>query len=71
VARALYPAVDFALTWLGQYAEPRLTGTGACVFARFADENSAKKVLNKLPAELKGFVAKGINHSPCHSKLGL
>lgn len=69
IARALFPEVDRALNWLGEFSESRLTGTGACVFANFADENSAQQVLNKLPAEFKGFIAKGVNISPCHSIL--
>ncbi|MBL4827858.1 MAG: 4-(cytidine 5'-diphospho)-2-C-methyl-D-erythritol kinase [Spongiibacteraceae bacterium] len=71
VVRALYPEVDYALTWLSQYAPSRLTGTGACVFCSFADQQSAQDVLNKLPDTLQGFVAKGLNRSPCHTTLGL
>ncbi|MGK0442318.1 MAG: 4-diphosphocytidyl-2-C-methyl-D-erythritol kinase [Pseudohongiellaceae bacterium] len=71
IARALYPAVDKALNWLGQKANPRLTGTGACVFAAFPDQASAEAVFNELPAELTGFVARGVNQSPCHIQLGL
>ena len=69
IARALNPLVDEAIEWLGQYADSRLTGTGACVFASFADQLSAQQVLNKLPPELEGFVAKGVNISPCHAAL--
>ncbi|MCR8921494.1 4-(cytidine 5'-diphospho)-2-C-methyl-D-erythritol kinase [Dasania sp. GY-MA-18] len=71
VVRALYPEVDNALKWLSLKTNSRLTGTGACVFGQFADQASALQVLNELPAELTGFVAKGVNQSPCHSKLGL
>ena len=74
VVRGLYPAVDQAIKWL-QNAAPnsaaQLTGTGACVFARTADEESARQLLSKLPAELEGFVARGVNRSPAHQALEL
>ena len=36
VVRERYPEVAAALDWLGRYASARLTGTGSCLFARFA-----------------------------------
>lgn len=59
-----YPEVANALGWLLEYAPSRMTGTGACVFAAFEDESLAREVLAKLPDELTGFVAKGVNISP-------
>ncbi|MEJ1403250.1 MAG: 4-(cytidine 5'-diphospho)-2-C-methyl-D-erythritol kinase [Candidatus Sedimenticola sp. (ex Thyasira tokunagai)] len=59
-----YPEVAAALEWLGQYAEARLTGTGACIFAAFESEASAQSLLERLPAGNQGFVARGVNHSP-------
>ena len=56
-----YPAVAEAMEWLSQYAEPRLTGTGACVFAAFEDEASARQVLQQLPGPCQGLVARGLN----------
>jgi 4-diphosphocytidyl-2-C-methyl-D-erythritol kinase len=64
VVRRRHPEVAQALDWLNQFADARLTGTGACVFAAFADQQSARALLNKVPASLNGFVARGINHSP-------
>lgn len=64
-----YPAVEKALQWLLQYAPARLTGTGACVFAEFADESSAQAVFRQKPADWQGFVARGMNVSPLHSLL--
>lgn len=71
VVRRLYPSVSDTLDWLNQYASARLTGTGACVFARFDSRSSAEQVMGKLPAELQGFVAKGVNLSPTHKALNL
>ena len=36
VVRARFPAVAEALDWLARHAPARLTGTGSCVFAKFA-----------------------------------
>lgn len=71
VVRELYPPVDFALRWLDQYAPARLTGTGACVFARFPDPASAQQIHHQLPSQLQGFVARGVNFSPTHQALNL
>ena len=59
-----YPEVAEAMEWLSQYAEPRLTGTGACVFAAFEDETSARQVWQQLPGHFQGLVARGLNRSP-------
>lgn len=69
LVRRLYPRVDAAFRWLEPWAEPRLTGTGAGVFATFSAPGEAKAVLARLPEEedgllagISGFVAAGIDH---------
>lgn len=65
-----YPAVASAINALLEYApSTRLTGTGACVFALFDDEDTAKQTLRQLPKSFKGFVSKGLNQSPLLSAL--
>lgn len=64
-----YPQVAEALDWLGQFADSRLTGTGACVFASFHSESAAKAVLADLPGHYSGFVAQGVNRSPLLDRL--
>lgn len=64
VVKQRYPAVAEALDWLAQYANPRMTGTGACVFASFETAAEAKQVWQQLPVSWQGFVAKGCNQSP-------
>jgi 4-diphosphocytidyl-2-C-methyl-D-erythritol kinase len=71
VVRKLYPEVSQALDWLQQHSPARLTGTGACIFARFDSQSAAEQILSKLPTELQGFVAKGVNTSPTHQALNL
>ena len=69
LVRKLYPEVDKALIWLDQFAPAKLTGTGACIFASFADQASAEAVLAQRPDSLSGFVARGLQHSPVHQLL--
>jgi 4-diphosphocytidyl-2-C-methyl-D-erythritol kinase len=64
VVRKRYPLVADALEWLGQYAQSKMTGTGACVFAEFETQLQAQEIVEALPATWQGFVAKGCNQSP-------
>ncbi|MCW4220833.1 MAG: 4-(cytidine 5'-diphospho)-2-C-methyl-D-erythritol kinase [Candidatus Thiodiazotropha lotti] len=64
VVRRRHPEVAQAMDWLDQYAVARLTGTGACLFAEFAEQRAANEVLDRLPSDLTGFVARGLNRSP-------
>ncbi len=63
VVRKLYQPVDKALSDLSKYAEARLTGTGACVFAEFDQRQDAMLACNDLSAQWQVFVAKGMNRS--------
>lgn len=70
LVRKLYPPVDKALNWLGQFArDARMTGTGASVFATFATEAKAQQILALAPPDLPGFVARGINRSALYNLL--
>ena len=61
VTRKLHPEVDQAFEILANFADFRMTGTGSSLFASFESKAAAKKVLNALPDNLPGFVAKGID----------
>lgn len=69
LVRSLAEPVDKALIFLQKFGEPRLTGTGACVFASFDSEAAARDALVQVPAPWHGFVAKGVNRSPALDKL--
>ena len=69
LVRTLYPEVDKALIWLDQFSPARLTGTGSCVFASFDSKSAAASVLAQCPADMSGFIAKGVNQSPLHTTL--
>jgi 4-diphosphocytidyl-2-C-methyl-D-erythritol kinase len=64
VVRARYPAVAEALDWLARFAPPRMTGTGACIFARFARAIDAERVAARVPAPWRSYVARGVQRSP-------
>lgn len=65
VVRRLYPEVGAALDWLASRAGggARLTGTGACVFARFDSAAEAAAALVAMPGRWTGFVARGVGES--------
>jgi len=69
VVRARYPQVDAALRWLGRYGAARMTGTGACCFAPFAERERAQEALARLSSGWSGFVARGCNRSPLLERL--
>lgn len=64
VVASRYPPVREHLEWLSRHGEARLTGSGACVFARFDDRATADGVLAKLPGTMQGFVAQGLGVHP-------
>lgn len=70
VVRACYPVVGRFLDWLSRYGRARLTGTGACVFAAFSERAEAQRVMERLPADWRGFVARGCNRSLLYEALG-
>lgn len=59
-----FPEVKRAFDWLAQYSEPRMSGTGAAIFAAFESADEARLRLAQLPENIRGFVAKGMNISP-------
>ena len=69
VVRARYPEVADALSWLGNFAPARLTGTGSCIFAAFANAGEAERVAARVPDRWRAFVARGLNVSPLHAQL--
>ncbi len=69
VAIGRYPEVARALAWLARRGDARLTGTGSCVFAGFADRSQAAAALSDLPGGWSGFVARGLDRSPLQERL--
>ncbi len=59
-----YPAVRQHLEWLKQFGAAQMTGSGACVFAKFSAEQAARDVLAQKPDWMTGFVARGLAQHP-------
>jgi 4-diphosphocytidyl-2-C-methyl-D-erythritol kinase len=70
VVRARFPVVGEALDWLGRHAPARLTGTGSCVFAKFARAAEAERVAARVPDVWRSWVARGLDTSPLLEELG-
>jgi len=68
VAVSRFPVVGDYLRWLADFGEARMSGSGACVFAGFARQDSASAVLRKLPAGMRGWAGAGLD---CHPLLAL
>jgi 4-diphosphocytidyl-2-C-methyl-D-erythritol kinase len=63
-----YPQVARHLEWLRRFGDARMTGSGACVFCAFDSEEHARRVLSELPADMRGFVARGLDRHPLWSE---
>lgn len=64
-----YPDVLQVIDWLNNYGNPRLTGTGSCVFLPCIDQSTAKAVLDQLSfnpdaQNWQMLIAKGLDLSP-------
>ncbi len=62
----LYPEVARHISWLGNFGKAKMTGSGASVFAEFANRNQAEAVLRHLPRGMHGVVAQGLARHPLH-----
>ncbi|MFL0806160.1 MAG: 4-(cytidine 5'-diphospho)-2-C-methyl-D-erythritol kinase [Oceanobacter sp.] len=64
-----YPEIGNTLNLLNKFSSAKLTGTGACVFSSFDSSSEAIRVSEQLPADVRYFIAKGVNVSPTHKVL--
>ena len=64
VACSLYPEVTRHLEWLRRYGDARMSGSGACCFVEFGAESAARAAMAALPADMRGFVAAGMDRHP-------
>ena len=64
VASSLFPEIQEALNDLGQYGNARMTGSGACVFARFETEDAAKGVAAGLSGRWDVMVVRSLQRHP-------
>lgn len=69
ITRRLYPEVARALDWLGQFAEARMSGTGACAYALFDSISQAERAARQIPGSWSWFIAQRRNTSSLLDKL--
>lgn len=60
----LYPEVESCLSWLKQFGDARMSGSGGSVFIEVASLEVANEICAQRPKDVKGFVAKGLNQHP-------
>ncbi len=70
VAIKLYPEIAMALDVLGRYGKARMTGSGACVFARFGNETEAEEVAAHLSEKWEVWTAKSLQNHPLEALFG-
>ena len=70
VIRRLIPDVDNALTWLRNFGDARMTGSGACVFLPVVSAQRGYEILARRPDSVpaQGFVTRGRNVHPVHER---
>ncbi len=64
--RSRYPEVDRAMRWLSEFGEPRMSGSGGCVFLKVTDADRGRQILERIPKPFSGFVARGMNRHPLY-----
>ena len=64
LVRSRYPEVDRAMRLLAEFGEPRMSGSGGCVFLKVTDMERGRQILERIPKPLSGFVARGMNRHP-------
>lgn len=65
IATAKFGEVARALEWLRQHSpHARMTGSGACVFARYTCAKTAQQVIERLPPEWDGRCVRSLSRHP-------
>lgn len=59
-----HPEVARHLAWLAGFGPARMSGSGSSVFLEVPTEREARAVAAKLPSDLTGFVARGLDRHP-------
>lgn len=74
VALARHPGLRAIVEDLRKEGEPRMTGTGSCLFLEFADKSTAQTVTSRLNSRYNARAVRGIDRSPvldlCKARAG-
>ncbi|MSQ58797.1 MAG: 4-(cytidine 5'-diphospho)-2-C-methyl-D-erythritol kinase [Betaproteobacteria bacterium] len=66
VVRERHVEVDRCLRWLAEQGPATMSGSGACVFRAVDSEAQARAILARLPENMAGFVARGLDQHPLY-----
>ncbi|MGA7180267.1 MAG: 4-(cytidine 5'-diphospho)-2-C-methyl-D-erythritol kinase [Thiobacillaceae bacterium] len=60
------PEIVRHLHWLNAFGKARMTGSGACLFLEVSDQTAAQGILDRMPADMQGFIAAGLDRHPLY-----
>lgn len=66
-----YPKVQAAFDILAQFGEPRMTGSGACLFLTCDTWTQAQEIQSKLPENCQSWAVRGLSRHPLFSILSI
>ncbi|MBI3545070.1 MAG: 4-(cytidine 5'-diphospho)-2-C-methyl-D-erythritol kinase, partial [Gammaproteobacteria bacterium] len=66
IVRSRYPEVDRVMRLLTEFGQPRMSGSGGCVFLSVTDSEHGRRILERIPKPYTGFVARGLNRHPLY-----
>ncbi|NOQ64540.1 MAG: 4-(cytidine 5'-diphospho)-2-C-methyl-D-erythritol kinase [Methyloprofundus sp.] len=69
VVEKLHTEVRQGLDVLSKYGAARLTGTGACVFVQFDQQQEARNAYSELVSANEAYIAEGLALSPLHKQM--
>lgn len=64
VAITRYPEIGRCISWLREFGDARMTGSGGSVFCAFTSEAATRQVFDQLPQDMRGFIAAGVDRHP-------
>lgn len=67
-----HPKVAQCLEWLKRLENTtivNMSGSGACVFAEFTTQWAAQSAFEKIPDDMKGFLARGLDYHPMYKSV--
>jgi 4-diphosphocytidyl-2-C-methyl-D-erythritol kinase len=62
----MYPQVASCLNWLKQFGDARMSGSGSSVFVETDSIKTAQSIVDRKPAGVSGFAARGLHQHPLH-----
>lgn len=67
----LYPAFKETITELEKWGQPRMTGTGSCIFLPMPDKKAAVNAAREIKCRYTVRAVRGLDFSPLHSMLDI